>query len=74
LIGSVGRNLQWDKIINNITLSVYAICKNEKDNIKKWLECFSKADYVCILDTGSTDGSWELLQESQKKYSNLIID
>ena len=74
LINSVGQQLNWKKIIDNIVLSVYAICKNEKDNIEKWLECFSKADYVCVLDTGSTDGTWELLQENQKKYPNLIID
>ena len=67
-------NINQNKIINKVILSVYAICKNEKENIEKWLKCFSKADYVCVLDTGSTDGTWELLQESKKQYSNLIID
>ena len=74
IIHTVGLQLDWSKIIPTIKVAVYAICKNEKDNIEKWLKCFSKADYVCVLDTGSTDGSWELLQSNQKIYSNLILD
>jgi len=43
-------------------------------NVEKYVRCFSKADYICILDTGSTDGTWEYLQEAQKEYPNLIIE
>ena len=66
--------LDWETAKQQITLAVYAICKDEIPNIHKYIKCFSKADYLCILDTGSTDGTWEMLQEAQKEYPNLIID
>lgn len=65
--------LDWQKIRSNLILTVYAICKNEKQNVEKWIKSFGEADYICILDTGSTDGTWELLNKLKKKYSNLII-
>jgi len=42
---------------------VYAICKNEKQFVDRWLASMGNADYLCVLDTGSTDGTYELLQE-----------
>jgi len=57
-----------------VKLAVYAICKNEINNLDRWLKSYSKADYVCVHDTGSTDGTFEKLQEYQKIYPNLIID
>ena len=74
LIESSIVNYDWQKIRSCLKLTVYAICKNEINNIKKWLESFGEADYVCILDTGSTDGTWEYLQEAKQQYNNLIID
>ena len=68
------QNIDWNLVHQNCILSIYAICKNEYDNIKDWLNNFIEADYVCILDTGSTDGTWEYLQEYSKTHSNLIID
>ena len=44
-------------------IGVYAICKNEINSIKKWYASAKEADYVCVLDTGSTDGTWEYLQK-----------
>lgn len=73
-IESEVQKIDWNSVHENTILSVYAICKDERHNIEKWLKCFSKADYVCVLDTGSTDGTWEYLQEQTKVYSNLIID
>lgn len=67
------RQFDWDRICSYVIVTVYAICKNEIDNVPKWLNSFGEADYVCILDTGSTDGTWELLQEEQKSRPNLII-
>lgn len=55
--------LDWSRIQSKLILTVYAICKNEVENVSKYLNSFGEADYVCILDTGSTDGTWELLQE-----------
>ena len=66
--------LDWDVAKKELKLAIYGICKDEIANVKKYVECFSKADYVCILDTGSIDGTWEYLQEAQKDYPNLIID
>lgn len=67
------RTLDWAKIRSHLKLTVYAICKNELDNVEKWINSFGEADYVCVLDTGSTDGTWELLQALQKTHKNLII-
>lgn len=52
----------------------YTILKNEITYIEKWLFYSRDFTYRCLLDTGSTDGSWELLQEISKKDSNLIIE
>ena len=45
-------------------ICVYAICKNESKFINRWLECVKEADYICVLDTGSTDNSVDLLKEN----------
>lgn len=33
----------------------------------------NSADYVCVLDTGSTDGTWEVLQEAARKQPDKVI-
>ena len=43
-------------------IAVYGICKDEIVNLSEFLQNVSNADYVCLLDTGSTDGTWEMLQ------------
>lgn len=54
-------------------LCVYAICKNERKHIDTWLERVKEADCVVVLDTGSTDGTWEILQQSGIKcYQKMI--
>lgn len=68
------KTLDWKTIRSNIVLTVYGICKNEIESVENYLNSFSEADYVCLLDTGSTDGTWEYLKEAQKKYPNLIIN
>ena len=42
---------------------VYAICKNEEKFVKRWYESIKDADYICVLDTGSTDNTVKLLKE-----------
>ena len=54
--------------------AVYTILKNEKKYIEKWLYYAAPFDYRVLLDTGSTDGSWELLQEYSEKDPNLIVE
>ena len=57
-------------------LCVYAICKNEKKFVDKWLNNMSEADYIVVLDTGSTDGTYEILQADPRvtRVEQLIID
>lgn len=74
IISTVVNSLDWDAAKAQIKIAVYAICKDEIENIEKFIHCFSVADYLCILDTGSTDGTWEYLQTMKQSYSNLIID
>lgn len=50
----------------NRKICVYAICKNESKFIDKWLDNMSEADYIVVLDTGSTDGSYKKLKEDKR--------
>lgn len=47
-------------------ICVYAICKNELKFVEQWLESMSEADYIVVLDTGSTDGTYERLKEDSR--------
>lgn len=40
---------------------VYAISKNESKFVNRWLDSMGEADYICVLDTGSTDDTVEKL-------------
>jgi glycosyltransferase involved in cell wall biosynthesis len=44
-----------------VKVCVYAICKNERQFVLRWFKSACEADYVCVLDTGSTDGTYEAL-------------
>ncbi len=41
---------------------VYAICKNESQFVDRFMDSMSEADYVCVLDTGSSDDTVERLR------------
>lgn len=43
-------------------ICVYAICKNESKYIEQWLDNMSEADYIVVLDTGSTDDTVKKLK------------
>lgn len=49
-------------------ICVYAICKNEEQFVESWLESMKEADYIVILDTGSTDNTFELLKNDPRVY------
>ena len=46
-------------------ICVYAICKNESKFVERWLTSIKDADYIVVLDTGSTDDTYDKF----KKYS-----
>lgn len=63
----------------NKKICVYAIAKNESKFIERWYNSVKEADYVCVLDTGSTDDSVEKFKKlniicSQKLYKNFRFD
>lgn len=52
-----------------MTLSICIICKNEQEVIGKCLDSVKDADEIIIQDTGSTDGTLEIV----KQYPNVKI-
>ena len=46
-------------------LCVYSIVKDEMQNIDRYLSMVESADEVVILDTGSTDGTYEYLKAKE---------
>jgi tetratricopeptide (TPR) repeat protein len=44
-------------------IAVYAIAKNEAKHVKRWVEATKGADVRIVLDTGSEDNTYDLLQE-----------
>ena len=47
-------------------ICVYAICKNESKFVEKWLDSMQEADYICVLDTGSTDDTFKKLKADKR--------
>ncbi len=52
---------------------VYAICKNESKFVNRFMDSVADADGVYVLDTGSTDGSAEMLRERGAVVKTEII-
>ena len=42
-------------------ICVYAISKKKSKFVNRWLDSMGEADYICVLDTGSTDDTVEKL-------------
>ena len=55
-------------------IAVYTICKNEEKFVNKWLDSMSEADYMVVLDTGSTDATIKLLEEGKRKRELHVIN
>ena len=49
---------------------LYAIAKNEVDEVEEWYESIKEADEIIVLDTGSTDGT----QDKLKQYGVLVYE
>ena len=52
--------------MNDYKICVYAICKNEEKFVDRWYNSVQEADYIVVLDTGSTDNTVQKLQEKKK--------
>ena len=52
--------------MSDYKVCVYAICKNEEKFVERWYNSMKEADYIVVLDTGSTDKTVELLAEKDK--------
>ena len=50
------------KDANGVRVAVYAIAKNEAGHVTRWAESARDADHLIVCDTGSTDGTPELLR------------
>ena len=61
--------------MNDYKVCVYAICKNEEKFVERWYNSMKEADYIVILDTGSTDNTVNLLKSKEKvKIQQKIIN
>lgn len=55
-------------------ICVCSICKNEKTFLHRWYDSVKEADYVCLLDTGSTDGTYEEICRLPIIHRQEVID
>ena len=53
---------------------IYAICKNEAQFAARFMASCAEADGVYVLDTGSTDGTPELLRRLGANVQTATID
>ena len=56
--------------MKNDKICVYAICKNESQFVDTWIQNMSEADYICVLDTGSTDDTLDLIKKWSDEFNN----
>lgn len=57
-------------------VAVYTVCKDEAKNVEEWYQSASQADCIAVADTGSRDGTLELLQAKGKliKLSQIAVN
>ena len=58
---------------SKLKITIYAICKNEEQFVDQWFTSMMEADYICVLDTGSTDGTYNKLLQWRDKFPEKII-
>lgn len=52
---------------------VYAICKNEAQFVDRFMDSMAEADDICVLDTGSTDSTVEMLRARGARVEQRTI-
>ena len=55
-------------------ICVYATAKNEEKFVDRWFNSVKEADYIYVLDTGSTDNTVDKLKELGVVVNQKIID
>lgn len=55
-------------------ICVYAIAKNEEKFVDRWVHSMREADYICVLDTGSTDATVERLADRGVIVKQEIVE
>ena len=60
-------------IMNKYKICVYAISKNEEKFVDRWYESVKDADYIVVLDTGSTDKTVEKLKSHKVLVKQKVI-
>lgn len=55
-------------------IATTSICKNEIKYVQSWYDALrDEVDYITVLDTGSTDGTFEALKKLAKKDPKIIV-
>ena len=60
-----------------IPISVIVCAKNEEENVKNFIPLLADQDYpqfeIVLIDDASSDGTLDVLEEYEKKYSNIKL-
>ena len=59
--------------MNKYKICIYAICKNEEKYIDTWYNSVKEADKIFILDTGSTDNTFNLLKDKEEFLNSKTL-
>lgn len=62
--GTISKVWLHQKQGEKMEVTLYAICKNEEDNVEKFLKNTEKFSNVVVVDTGSTDNTVQLLKDA----------
>lgn len=57
----------------SVSICVYAICKDEAKFAERWAKSMGEADRVVCLDTGSSDGTADILRENGVEVSSATV-
>lgn len=56
-----------------VKIAVYSICLNEAKHVERWLKATEDADVRVVADTGSTDGTVDMLREAGVAVSSISV-